>query len=489
MALKILLADPDSSWLGTAKKFFQESYYEVDTVSNGKDAQLALFNNKYFAIVLNYDLKNHSGMQVLKFIRSNHPSIKIAFLMNQDYIEEGFIEKETLERLGANDFLIAPFELDEIKVVLEGHQSLGQIMSSIPKRDGVSDEEEVSKEDNQFTKISIHEFFPTKTILFDVYIRLSSGKYLKILHAGDSFSKDRLDKYKEEKKVEFLFFLASDRNKYVRFQNHITKKMVENPKATGNMKMQLLKSASEKFIEDAFCEGVKPLVIEQAKQICDTTYEVIQNSPDLFKVLKEFQDFDPNAYTHSFLTTFFASMIVKQFEWESKVTTETVAMACMFHDIGRMKLPEEIRTLKRWKMTEEQLQEFEKHPEYSFEIVDQNSMISPSVKQIILQHHEASDGSGYPNGLRDSKILTLSKIVFLANEFVDYITEKQLSPPEGLRLMLSEEGATKKFNAIILENFLRVFVNPRVLEKEDSAYDKKNALSNKNSANAGKKAS
>lgn len=488
MALRILLADPDASWLGEAKKYFQENFYEVDTVTNGKDAQLSLFNNKYFAIVLSYDLKNHSGMQVLKFIRSNHPSLKIVFTMKEDYFEQEIIAKENLEKLGANDILISPFEMTDIKTCLEGHQSLGQIMSSIPKREGVSDEEEVSKEDGEFSKISIHEFFPTKNILFDVYVRLGSGKFLKILHAGDSFSKERLDKYKVEKKVEFLLFLAADRKKYIRFQDHLTRKMIAN-KASANVKVSLLKSASEKFIEDAYCEGVKPQVVDQAKKICDTTYEVIQNSPDLFKLLRDYQDFDPNAFTHSFLTTFFASMIVKQFEWESKVTTETVAMACMFHDIGRMKLPEELRTLKTYEMTEEQLEQFKEHPELSFEIVDQNSMISPSVKQIILQHHEASDGSGYPNGLRDSKILTLSKIVFLANEFVDYITEKQLSPTQGLKAMLAEEGATSKFNAIILENFLRVFIDPRLLEKEDSVYDKKNALSNTKSSNAGKKAS
>ncbi len=489
MGLKLLIADPDSEFLGTAKSFFEENLYDVDTVANGKDAQLALFNAKYFAIVLNFDLKNHSGMQVLKFLRSNHPSTKVILLMNEDYFEQEIVDKESLEKLGANDILIAPFELANIKSSLEGHQSLGQMMSSIPKRDGVSDEEEVLKDDSLFTKISITEFFPTKTILFDVYVKLGSGKFLKILHAGDSFSKERLDKYKIEKKIEYLYFLAADRKKYVRFQNHLTRKMVENENASGKVKVAFLKSASEKFIEDAYCEGVKPQVVDQAKQICDTTYEVIQNSPDLFKVLREFQDFDPNAYTHSFLTMFFASMIVKQFEWESKVTTESVAMACMFHDIGKMNLPEDIKTLKPWEMTEDQLEIYKTHPELSFEIVGQNSMVSPSVKQIILQHHEASDGSGFPNGLRDSKILTLSKIVFLANEFVDYITEKQLSPTEGLKMMLSEEGATQRFNAIILENFLRVFIDPKALEKEDSVYDKRNALSNKKSSNTGKKAS
>ena len=486
MALKILIADPESKFLGEAKSFFEENFYKVDTVTNGKDAQLCIFNNQYFAVILSYNIKNHSGTQVLKFIRANHPSLKVILTMKEDYVESGEIDEELMAKQGVNDILKPGFTLEECKQMLEGHQSLGQIMSSLPKRDGVSEEQEVTEEDTQFSKININEFIATKTILFDVYIWLSSGKYLKILHAGDSFSKERLDKYKNEKKVEHLYFMGKDRKKFVRLQNNMTKKMVSNEQVSSSLKVQLLRSTTEKFIEDAYCEGVKPLVVDQAKQVCETTYNLIKETPDLWKLLRDFQNFDPDAYSHSFLTTFFASMIVKQFEWESKVTTETVAMACMFHDIGRMKLPEDIRTMKTWEMTDDQFEKFKEHPELSFEIVDQNRFITPSVKQIILQHHEASDGTGYPNNLRDSKTLTLSKIVFLANEFVDFVTEKQLSPPAALKEMLQQEGVTKKFNAVILEKFLHTFIDPNLLEKDDS-YQKKNALSNRSSSNVGKK--
>ena len=60
LALKVLIVDPDETWILQAKKFLVEQLYEVSSVMNGRDAQLALYNEKYFAIFLNYETQNHS---------------------------------------------------------------------------------------------------------------------------------------------------------------------------------------------------------------------------------------------------------------------------------------------------------------------------------------------------------------------------------------------------------------------------------------------
>ena len=70
MPLKVLLADEDKSWAEKLRKFLQDNSYEVDLVHNGRSAQLNLYNNKYFAIILNLSIKNHSGLQVLTYISS-----------------------------------------------------------------------------------------------------------------------------------------------------------------------------------------------------------------------------------------------------------------------------------------------------------------------------------------------------------------------------------------------------------------------------------
>ena len=156
------------------------------------------------------------------------------------------------------------------------------------------------------------------------------------------------------------------------------------------------KNVSEKFLEEAFTVGLKPLVILQGKEVCENVYKLIETQSDLFSVLRAFQNFDPSAYAHSFLVTLYASAIIKQFEWQSKTTIETAAMACMFHDIGKTLLPKELFNVRPADMTPEQLMMYQKHPEFGMQVVENCRGVNNSVKQIILQHHEAYDGSGFP---------------------------------------------------------------------------------------------
>jgi len=69
LALRVLIVDPDEQWLDSASEIFKQQLYEVEVVTNGKDAQSKLYASKFFAVVMNYRTENHSAHQVLKFIK------------------------------------------------------------------------------------------------------------------------------------------------------------------------------------------------------------------------------------------------------------------------------------------------------------------------------------------------------------------------------------------------------------------------------------
>lgn len=467
MALSILIIDPDDEWLQTASTFFKEQFYTVKTVNNGKDAQLALYNDKYFAVVLNYSVKNHAGSQVLKFIKTNHPSQKVVLVFDNESLCSSEEDFEKYKKLGASEIAIKPFELSHLATLLEGHLSLGDYMSSLPKKEGVSEEVEVSQTDEDFTAVRIDEFYSSQAVLFDVFVKLGSGRYVKILHAGDMFSKERIDKYKVEKGVEFLYFHKKDRRKYIQFNNYIAKKLIHTKNISGNTRFNQLKNVSEKYIEEIHTQGMKPQVIEQGKEIVSNIYSFVEKQDDLHKLLKEFSAFDPKAYEHSFMVSVFAVAIIKQFEWQSQVTIESTALACLFHDIGKMKLPKEINELRPVEMNDEQMELYKKHPEFGVEMVENNRMISNSVKQIILQHHEAYNGTGFPYGIKSSKILTLANIVCCADDFVHIMIDEDLTPTDALKKMLVNREQVARYNSLIVENFIKVFVDPSKIVDSD----------------------
>lgn len=467
LALKILLVDPDEDWLKTAKAFLLEQMYEVTAVGNGRDAQLALYNDKFFAVIMNYEVQNHSCPQVLKFIKANYTNQRVIVIVNsKELVDSGVVSEERLIKMGVAEMAVRPFEISYLKELLEGHQSLGDLLAGVPKKEGVSAEQEVSMVDDNFSQIKINEFYSSQAVLFDIYIKLGANKYLKILHAGDTFSKERIDKYKNEKKIDSLYFNNADRRKFIQYNNFLAKKLIDNKAVPVFNKVNQLKNVSEKYIAEVFTVGIKPQVIDQGREVCETVFQLIESQDELYSVLRSFQNFDPSAYSHAFLVTLYATAIIKQFEWQSKTTIETTAMACMFHDIGKMLLPKEFLEIRPHDMTPEQLEQYKQHPELGLQIIQSNRAINNSVKQIILQHHEAYDGTGFPYEKKGNKILTLANIVCLVDDFVHIMMDYKLQPTEALRKILTDKAGVKRYNSILVEKFINVFVDPSKIQKE-----------------------
>ncbi len=467
MALKLLIVDPNEAWCTKAKNYFNEQSYEVATVINGRDAQLALYNEKFFAIIMNYATENHSCIQVLKFIRANYTNQRVLLTFeDKSMFDSGDVTEEKLLKMGVADIAVKPYDFKFLKEILEGHQSLSDLMASVPRKEGVSDELEVSLTDENFSRIKIEEFYSSQAVLFDIYIKLSDNKYLKILHTGDTFSKERLDKYKNEKKVESLYFHNNDRRKFIQYNNFLTKKLIDNQLVPAYNKVNSLKNVTEKFIEEAFTVGIKPLVLDQGKEVCESVFKLVETQADLYSVLKSYQNFDPSAYSHAFLVTLYTTAIIKQFEWQSKATIEAAAMACMFHDVGKSLLPKEFVGLSTKNMTPEQFEQYQKHPELGYQLVENNRGLNNSVKQIILQHHEAFDGTGFPFQKKGNKILTLANIVCLADDFVHIMMEEKVQPTDALKKILMNKAGVKRYNSILIEKFIKVFVDPDKIQKE-----------------------
>lgn len=455
--LKILLAHPSLEWLEASSKVLSDSGYEVVTADKGKTAQISISQEKFFTAIISEELQSHTGAQVLKFAKSNSTGLTVIFLA-EEYEGDKWI------KLGAKTVFPLAATIEEIMRTIEGGKNVNELLAGMKRREGVSDEVEVSGEDTEFTKIKIGEFYSSKAVLFDVFIQLKSGKYIKILHAGDTFDQERIDKYKNDKKIEYLWFKKTDRAKYLKYQAHLTAKIVGSDKVPIEMKARFLKNTTSKYIEEVMSEGLKPQIIEQGKQICEQVYQLVDKEKNLAKLLRGYQEFDPSSVDHSYLVTLFTTSIIKQFEWQSQATIETASMACMFHDIGKMKMPEKLLETRPDDMSIEELELYQNHPVLGAEMVDGNNLINNSVKQIIIQHHEYFDGTGFPFKKKGAKILTLANIIALVDDFVHIMVERKMKPTDALKFILMDPLKVSRYNTIIVENFIKIFVEPEKMK-------------------------
>ncbi len=115
---------------------------------------------------------------------------------------------------------------------------------------------------------------------------------------------------------------------------------------------------------------------------------------------------------------------------------EDLEVACLFHDVGKIKIPDSILH-KQGRLDPSEQREMQRHPEYGAEILAK----APSLLKYIpavRSHHEWHDGTGYPDGLKGDRIPILAGIISLADVF-DAMTSDR-----PYRDALSEEEARKK---------------------------------------------
>lgn len=184
---------------------------------------------------------------------------------------------------------------------------------------------------------------------------------------------------------------------------------------------------------------------------------VESNFKDNFKIIgciNLFKYADSYTYTHS-INVALLSMLIGQWMKYGEHMIESLIIAGLLHDIGKMKVDPNILN-KPGKLTDSEFEEMKKHPCYSYELLQENKSISLDVKVGILMHHEKIDGSGYPYGVYSENINDIAKVLAVADVYDAMLSErpykKKHSPFDVMQLM--QEGVFGKLDTKILLTFL-----------------------------------
>ena len=111
-------------------------------------------------------------------------------------------------------------------------------------------------------------------------------------------------------------------------------------------------------------------------------------------------------------------------------------MAGVVHDVGKIRVPAEILT-KPGRLTELEFAIIKEHSQNGYEILKAIDFPWP-IAQIVLQHHERLDGSGYPQALTSNQILFEAKIIAVADVVESMVSHRPYRPGLGLDMALGE---------------------------------------------------
>jgi putative two-component system response regulator len=134
-----------------------------------------------------------------------------------------------------------------------------------------------------------------------------------------------------------------------------------------------------------------------------------------------------------------------------------VKISGILHDIGYISTPMEILG-KPGRLNEAEFSIIRAHPKVSFEIIKRLNYSRP-VAEIVLQHHEKIDGSGYPRGIKDKDILLQAKILCVADVVEAMASHRPYRMALGLDAALKEisDGKGKLYDSAVVDCCLKVF--------------------------------
>ncbi|MGB9862748.1 MAG: HD-GYP domain-containing protein [Candidatus Saccharicenans sp.] len=115
---------------------------------------------------------------------------------------------------------------------------------------------------------------------------------------------------------------------------------------------------------------------------------------------------------------------------------EAVRVAASIHDIGKLIIPSEI-IAKPGPLNAHEQNLMKLHPEVGYDILKTISFPWP-VAEIVLQHHERLNGSGYPNGLSGEQILIEARILAVADVMEAIVSHRPYRPALGLEEAFAE---------------------------------------------------
>jgi putative nucleotidyltransferase with HDIG domain len=169
---------------------------------------------------------------------------------------------------------------------------------------------------------------------------------------------------------------------------------------------------------------------------------------------------DNHTHGHSAATMFHAVAVARKLGL-SEEEVGAVQLGALFHDIGKIGIPETILR-KPERLSDSEWAEMRAHPVIGANLLAHVPTLS-KVRPIVLAHHERFDGSGYPNGLRGEQIPLAAQIIAVADAYQAMTSSRPyrpaLRPKQAMRELRAASGS--QFNPVVVEAFITTLTEER----------------------------
>ena len=315
-------------------------------------------------------------------------------------------------------------------------------------------------EKTQYTPIVIESLIFGKNSDYPLYLK-SGDNYILYRSKALVFSQSDALRLKNNG-IENLYIEAKDKERYDNdILDHIDT-IVKSHDYNFEEKAVKIYMYSKIYAEYVITTGNLKDNHEHIKKSIETTIEYLLMSEFAFMNLLNLSSYDYNEVGHGMNVSLYAMALSNRLGFSSKMSLYEIGLAGLTHDIGKLKIPKEL--LSKEVLSEKEVEEIKKHPIYSKEILMINGIDDKNIIDGVLEHHENSNGTGYPFGKMEEDISTYGKIIIICNGF-DSLTRNR---PYRIKMNVADAlNLMEKNSHLYSSAFLREFII--LMSKKNSA--------------------
>jgi HD-GYP domain-containing protein (c-di-GMP phosphodiesterase class II) len=192
-----------------------------------------------------------------------------------------------------------------------------------------------------------------------------------------------------------------------------------------------------------------------AQQLVEEITDSVSRNPSALISLARLKTADDYTYMHSVAVCAMMVALSKQLGLDER-QTRLAGVAGLMHDLGKAAMPMDVLN-KPGKLTDAEFSIIKRHPEEGHRLLQTGTDVDPIVLDVCLHHHEKTDGSGYPKGLKGDEISLFAKMGAVCDVY-DAITSNRpykagWDPAESLRRMA--EWSNGHFDVRVFQAFVK----------------------------------
>ncbi len=306
--------------------------------------------------------------------------------------------------------------------------------------DGQEKDLEFAAEDNKYIGLALRDFVITPKSYFNTYLKLSPGRYIKIINAGDELSQDIIKRY-DSKNVEEFFVPKDEHEKYVHLLANISQKAVRSENLNSSHKIKCVVKLGANVTNNLLKCGFTPDRMYNAEMFLDQSVTLLKHMRIKNEVINSFlADIDKNE--HSAAVAFISGILANHLGFGSSKSIKVVGSAALLHDIG---LLNHYPDFNEGDPIETDLQKeiFANHPGQGAELLRSTGLFDEVICHAVENHHRRRKGENANR--RSSSVNLVTEIICVSDEFFNTVIYPGYSP---------------ELLSFFLENELKNFSNP-----------------------------